>query len=1803
MTFRKPALLLCLGTMLLSTLLPGIGATARADGLESADGEAATSTAADVSTGNEVLVDDLNDWSKTFSHSPTLTFQTSAGGTSDPSRVQRSAAANESFVYKTDFAIRSFSVSAYFNPSGKPYEHMAFFVSADGAAYQPVTPQAIDLGGYPNAFAYELTTLPPDTHYLKIQFRGGLIVKSPAIGKVVLNGPASVVPSVPPGIVEAGTPLALTSATVSAAVYYTTDGTDPRTSPTRTAYTAPIPIDGAVAVKAYASLGDAEGATSHTGTFRYIAKRADDVLVPVSEDATVDSGSPDANFGAAAPLFVKALRNREAYFKFDLSALDDHIDRVTLHVYGFAQDPSLAAAKLRAYGTSAGWTESTLTYNTKPLPKPIPAGTELDEVVLPYEEPGWLEFDVSDYVKGQKWGGQNAVSLAIVNATDGGTYLNAKESGAAAAFLKVTKADAGVPVGLTDPLDNFSLVHERSNARIETADAPYFGGDTKRMTRNTTAPGVLIYKTPYELRSFAVSSYFLTGYAVDHHAFYASPDGTTYTEIAPSVFPSGKPVANWQPFVYESFALPAGTHYLKIEVKGADKAWTPQVSKVTLNKNVATVEATPPTGTIGDEPLAVTLSSATPDAQIYYKTASDTEFKLYTAPLSLSQFTALDAYAAKPGMEPSAVKTYTYYSTADLIVDKFGQVIAASFPEKVTSEQQLVDDVAADAAYYGGIQAPDWDEYGGLKNSSAAYGLAATGFYSVQKTADGRTVMATPDGNAFFSVGVNGIQPNDSYTKVTGREHVFEWLPAYNGEYKSAFLNSKDYFSFYLANRIKKYGAPYNSRSFYEDSLNRLRKWGFNSAGGWSPTPSAVEFGVPYVPFLPLNDMEWAKVPGLKIFDIFAEGAEQKLDEAFSRVLPPNKDNKKIIGYFLGNEYHYHEFIAKVPKLKASEAAVKRALVDMLEEKYGTVAAFNAAWNASFASFADMDDSPLFIDTQQAQTDIESFLKQYLDTFYGTIARVFRKYDPNHLLLGDRWLTTPTNNAKLRGFLAEAAGKYMDVISINHYAKNLDKTMLRHVNEASGGKPVMLTEWGFGTKEQGLTAPILVENQTERALRYRNYVEGAASLGFVVGSHWFTYLDQAATGRWSEGFNGEKYNFGLVNVADRPYKTFLEGVMATNHDIYSVALGERPPFYHDFGDAPREPGNQTIDIPRTASPIPIDGEVNGFPATASPATLTVANRVSGSGGDAMKADYYFAWDDAKLYVTAQVTDPTPMKNQYRNQNVWKGDGVELFVGPNDLVSQGDLLFLDSQIILSAGLTDGQPYAHWFNSSRQKPLDMAVKPKADGTGYVLEAAIPWESLNIDPAAGTKFKFDFGFDDSEDGANRKRQWVWNGTSSNATNRGHWGKASLTEGVPADTEPPVIAIAGVEDGGSYTGEAVPTVAFDDAGSGVRTASLALDGEPWTSGAPVTAKGAHTLVATAEDAAGNVAKKTATFAVYAPTTLAVADASGAYSDDVALRAVLAEADGTPVAGAAVAFRVDGADVGAAVTDASGAASVAYRVAVGAEAPHAVSAAYAQDDAAYRRGSEGAAALAVAPEQAALAYAGPLEAVAGSGGGVTLAARVEQQPDGAPGALGGLPVAFDVAAWRPDGTLAPVATVTQAVYAATDASGTATATVALPAGLYAVTARLLPNAYYAPAEARADVAVSDAAPGAAGVYGSFPLASGEGDRFFGGGARNVHMAGIASAVRNGPPVGAMRIHAEPKGADLTVRTFDWLVIAGAAAFVQGRASYEGETYTVRYMAEGRNVTLIVWKGSDTSAIPVFRQTGAGLSGVVRISR
>ncbi|TNJ62313.1 DNRLRE domain-containing protein [Paenibacillus hemerocallicola] len=113
----------------------------------------------------------------------------------------------------------------------------------------------------------------------------------------------------------------------------------------------------------------------------------------------------------------------------------------------------------------------------------------------------------------------------------------------------------------------------------------------------------------------------------------------------------------------------------------------------------------------------------------------------------------------------------------------------------------------------------------------------------------------------------------------------------------------------------------------------------------------------------------------------------------------------------------------------------------------------------------------------------------------------------------------------------------------------------------------------------------------------------------------------------------------------------------------------------------------------------------------------------------------------------------------------------------------------------------------------------------------------------------------------------QDVTSGLASNFNSKENANNKPYLEIKLADSEAPALSVTGVTYNQGYAYGATPIISATDAGSGVKSLSLQLNGQPFASGSSVTALGLHTLSATAVDFAGNAAAQTVAFAVYDPT------------------------------------------------------------------------------------------------------------------------------------------------------------------------------------------------------------------------------------------------------------------------------------------------------------------------------------------------
>jgi hypothetical protein len=440
------------------------------------------------------------------------------------------------------------------------------------------------------------------------------------------------------------------------------------------------------------------------------------------------------------------------------------------------------------------------------------------------------------------------------------------------------------------------------------------------------------------------------------------------------------------------------------------------------------------------------------------------------------------------------------------LIDEFGQWIGEDWPGKAKSVDQLKRawDAEEKAFTPGGF---DYCKYGGFQNTKAR----ATGFFRVEKI-DGRWWFVDPDGHLFFSAGSDSIGPF-SATPVLGREQIFAKLPA--AELSPSRQGGRSGASFYTWNLERRFGREWIDR-WVDLTLRRMTAWGFNTVGNWSDVRLGNAHRMPYV----VTTRGWGIETGpMGVADVYAADYAERVDRAAAQQCDSRKDDPFLLGYFLGNE----------PPWPGQEAAAVDAIL----------AGPASATQAALKTFLATADTP----ERRQQFLLDAYRK-----LVEIVTAAVRRHDPNHLSLGLRFgSSTPPDIVK-----ASAA---FDVYSLNCYAYTVNQREVDRVRE-SIDRPIVIGEFHFGTPGRGMPPGLKqTSSQEERGVAYRFYVEHAAADPSIVGTHWFEWIDEPASGR----FHGENYNIGLVDVTDQPYRELIEAAKATHRRLIRVHLGTEPP--------------------------------------------------------------------------------------------------------------------------------------------------------------------------------------------------------------------------------------------------------------------------------------------------------------------------------------------------------------------------------------------------------------------------------------------------------------------------------------------------------------------------------------------------------------------------------------------------------------------------------------------------------------------
>ncbi|MBI4662218.1 MAG: hypothetical protein HY735_25650 [Verrucomicrobia bacterium] len=437
-----------------------------------------------------------------------------------------------------------------------------------------------------------------------------------------------------------------------------------------------------------------------------------------------------------------------------------------------------------------------------------------------------------------------------------------------------------------------------------------------------------------------------------------------------------------------------------------------------------------------------------------------------------------------------------------------------------------------------------------------------------------------------------------------------------------------------------------DSSQWAEATLRRLKSWGFTTIGGWSDFDILKQRPDPEVVFTPV--LHIGSTAGAPWWDMWDAKVVGRMEDVAREQILALRDDPRLLGYYSDNEMGWwNATLFKMTLEQAPISGQRRRLIALLRQTYRN------RWPELLKDF-----EPEGADNWEALERtgmlylrpggkgirvMHQFLGLLAERYYSLVREIIRKYDQRALILGDRYQSFYYPD------VARASAPYVDAISSNLNANWSDGSFVRFYLDtlhALTGKPVIIGEFYMaaaenrsGNKNNHGIFPV-ADTQKERAAGFRRTLEALLRTPYVVGADWFQYFDEPMHGRG----DGENFNFGLVDIYDRPYEELTAA--AASLDLLALKSRRAPPRGDASQGVPPAPLNPLGQKDSRFALQDWDRE-RGFVKPVSQFAL---------------ADLYVCWSKDAIYLGLYSQDI--VENAfYRSKIIPKADRAEWIVAP------------------------------------------------------------------------------------------------------------------------------------------------------------------------------------------------------------------------------------------------------------------------------------------------------------------------------------------------------------------------------------------------------------------------------------------------------------------------------------------------------------------------------------------------------------
>lgn len=448
---------------------------------------------------------------------------------------------------------------------------------------------------------------------------------------------------------------------------------------------------------------------------------------------------------------------------------------------------------------------------------------------------------------------------------------------------------------------------------------------------------------------------------------------------------------------------------------------------------------------------------------------------------------------------------------------------------------------------YGAHHTAGLDRFGGWARKK----FEATGYFRVEK--DERWWIVTPEGNAFLSWGINHL-------------HTDLWKQDYNREAWQQKLG--------LTNLEGPEFQP-ALRKWFLSICNQL---GFNTVGV-NNSLNIVNTPKHEVAYMqPIRFVEiphWrGEIPDSNFLDVFSSDFERHCDRLAKEIAAPLKEDPFLLGYSMTDcPLFTEEDLRERPdtiggarrpsrigwprrlRNMGGDAPGKRVYVETMKDIYrGRIKDFNTTYDTKFKSFDDLASAENWrphtrLSNANESRDNVVFLHRVVDKYYETARKAIRRYDPNHMFVGDK---LHANTDSLDTVLP-ITSKYTEIIMYQMYARyEVQKPGLDRWS-AQVDKPFINGDAAFTMTTDIMPRPFgpVADNLEMRADWTEEFFRSAFARPDFVGWHYCGLIDASQLVPRKAG----RQHSGLLDGWGEPYPALEKVLKTCSSEIYSIAQG------------------------------------------------------------------------------------------------------------------------------------------------------------------------------------------------------------------------------------------------------------------------------------------------------------------------------------------------------------------------------------------------------------------------------------------------------------------------------------------------------------------------------------------------------------------------------------------------------------------------------------------------------------------------